>query len=114
MREFTEVPILHLTLKKCWFDMIASGRKLEEYREIKPYWQRIFRDGQIKIKGKWRKPENGLLICFSNGYKPDRPQVFIRCNGLSVRTGRPVWGAEPGKEYFVLHLWEIIGKERCA
>ena len=29
---------LHLTLKKKWFDMIASGKKKEEYREIKPYW----------------------------------------------------------------------------
>lgn len=30
--------ILKLTLKKKWFDMIESGVKLEEYREIKPYW----------------------------------------------------------------------------
>lgn len=29
--------IVPLTLKKKWFDMIASGEKLEEYREIKPY-----------------------------------------------------------------------------
>jgi len=25
--------ILHLTLKKIWFDEIASGKKVEEYRE---------------------------------------------------------------------------------
>ena len=30
--------ILHLTLKKKWFDMILSGEKTDEYREIKPYW----------------------------------------------------------------------------
>lgn len=29
---------LHLTLKKKWFEMIASGEKKEEYRDIKPYW----------------------------------------------------------------------------
>jgi len=28
---------LHLTLKKNWFDLILSGEKKEEYREIKPY-----------------------------------------------------------------------------
>ena len=28
---------LHLTLKKQWFDMILSGEKTEEYRDIKPY-----------------------------------------------------------------------------
>jgi len=30
--------ILHLNLKKKWFDMIASGEKKEEYREMKKYW----------------------------------------------------------------------------
>ena len=30
---------LDLVLKKKWFDMIASGEKTEEYREIKPYWE---------------------------------------------------------------------------
>lgn len=30
--------ILYLTLKKQWFDLISSGVKNEEYREIKPYW----------------------------------------------------------------------------
>jgi len=30
--------ILRLTIKKEWFDMIQSGEKKEEYREIKPYW----------------------------------------------------------------------------
>ena len=29
---------LHLTLKKQWFDMILSGVKTEEYRDIKPYY----------------------------------------------------------------------------
>ena len=46
---------LYLTLKKNWFDLILSGEKKEEYREIKPYWEKrligktydkvIFRNG---------------------------------------------------------------------
>lgn len=31
--------ILELPLKKEWYNMIESGEKREEYREIKPYWQ---------------------------------------------------------------------------
>lgn len=31
---------LVLVLKKKWFDMIDSGIKKEEYREIKDYWIR--------------------------------------------------------------------------
>lgn len=30
--------ILNLNLKKKWYDLIAKGEKLEEYREIKEYW----------------------------------------------------------------------------
>lgn len=30
--------VLKLVVKKKWFDMIVSGEKTEEYREIKPYW----------------------------------------------------------------------------
>ena len=30
--------ILHLTLKKQWFDLILSGEKTTEYRDVKPYW----------------------------------------------------------------------------
>ena len=41
-------PVLHLTLKKYWFDMIKSGVKKEEYREIKGYWiKRLFRFPEI-------------------------------------------------------------------
>ena len=29
---------LHLIIKKKWFDMILSGEKTEEYRDIKPYY----------------------------------------------------------------------------
>lgn len=30
--------ILHLVLKRKWYDMIASGEKKEEYRATTPYW----------------------------------------------------------------------------
>ena len=32
--------MLVLPIKKKWFDMIASGEKKEEYREIKPYYNK--------------------------------------------------------------------------
>lgn len=36
--------VLTLVVSKEWFDMIAAGRKTEEYREIKPYWVRRMLD----------------------------------------------------------------------
>ena len=35
--------MLILPIKKKWFDMIVSGEKKEEYREIKPYYDSRFR-----------------------------------------------------------------------
>lgn len=32
--------ILHLPLKAEWYNLIESGIKTEEYREIKPYWMK--------------------------------------------------------------------------
>lgn len=38
-----EKKVLTLTISKQWFDMIAAGKKTEEYREIKGYWvKRLF------------------------------------------------------------------------
>lgn len=34
--------MLTLSIKKQWFDMIASGVKKEEYRDIKPYYTSRF------------------------------------------------------------------------
>ena len=75
-----EKPILHLNLEKKWFDMILSGEKKEEYREIKPYWNRVF-STYIKIKGKVYHPSD-VIIRFSNGYAKNRRQFDIECKYL--------------------------------
>jgi|GEM_PF-462827 len=99
--------ILHLNLRKKWFDLIHSGQKKEEYREIKPSWNRIFNGDTIKIKGK-RYHYSDVTICFSNGMAKDRPQFFIECKGLTIGSGRKEWGAVPGEEYYVLKLGKKI------
>lgn len=100
-------PILHLNLKKRWFDMIASGEKQEEYREIKPFWEKIFVHGLIKINGICHSPKN-VVICFSNGYRKDRPQMHFECRGLAGLPGLPIWGAEINKKYFVIQVGDRI------
>ncbi len=95
-------PTLHLNLKRKWYDMIESGEKKEEYREMSPYWGRIFR-GDIKIKKVWYSPDD-VIICFSNGYAKNRRQMIIKCTDLKVDYGKEEWGAENGKYYFVLSL----------
>lgn len=90
---------LHLVLKKKWFDLIKSGQKTEEYREIKPYWEKRLKD------------KNFDCICFKNGYSAEAPKFYIELKDINIDVGKEEWGAEKGKKYFVLKLGKIIQYE---
>lgn len=47
-------------------------------------------------------------ITFSNGMTPPVPRFEIELKGIKIDTGNPEWGAEPGKNYFVLKLGKIL------
>jgi len=108
-----ENPILHLNLKGRWFKEILLHEKKEEYREIKPFWNRIFVNGYIKIKGRCYHPTD-VDIVFSNGYAKNRPQILVQCKGLCVGGGLEKWGARPGDQYFVLLLGRILKSNHAA
>lgn len=112
--------MLILPTKKKWFDMELSGEKKDEYREIKPYWEKRF----IKIFGEIAfvpKPhfvapvlESPIEeVMFRNGYSKNSPSFIVKCT-LSVGKGREEWGAEPGKEYFRIHIKEIQNGSSCT
>ena len=96
--------MLTLPIKKKWFDMILSGEKKEEYREIKPYYTTRFQhlwQGSL-IGGKAERK-----ITFRNGYSSNSPSFVASCT-MHVGTGNPEWGAEPNKKYYVLKILEVI------
>ena len=69
--------ILHLTLKKKYFDLIADGQKKIEYRDIKPYWTIRFIDNEGEII-KYKE------IYFKNGYSKNSPFMRVKWNGLRL------------------------------
>lgn len=91
---------LHLTIKKQWFDMILSGVKTEEYREIKPYYN-------LRLIGKGYD-----TVVFRNGYARDAPSLTIELKAIRFGTGNPEWGAVPNRKYFVLYLGKIINTKK--
>lgn len=109
--------ILHLTLRRKWYDMILSGVKKEEYREIKPYWcKRLIYDNMWQtIEGNPVIYKSALLhtfkhfdiIRFTNGYSKNAPTFDIECKGISIGVGNPEWGA-PTEQVFILSLGKII------
>lgn len=109
---------LKLTLKKKWFDMIESGEKPEEYREITRYWiGRLLTDfstdpskNPIRLNGGSYKAKQFDQVQFFNGrYFSERLDNFkIGYKGISIGTGRQEWGAAPGANYFVVKLGEKL------
>lgn len=86
--------VLHLTLKKKWYDMIDSGEKLEEYRDITSYWRSRLLEN--------RYPRRYTHVLFRCGYTSKT--MMFRYDGLHVGYGKAQWGAPPYKEVFVIRL----------
>jgi hypothetical protein len=93
--------VLHLTLKKKWFDMIASGEKKEEYREIKPYWAKRFLSHENMLNP-------FFFVLFRNGYAKDAPEIMLECKGIEISTAKPEWSDNWQGEVFVIKLGQII------
>ena len=92
--------MLHLVLKKKWYDMIASGEKREEYRDAKDYYRtRIdnfihrFADKEVKH----------LVVAFSCGRR--KASLYMTVIGVNSYPNclHPEWG-EPNTPHYVIAL----------
>lgn len=108
--------MLILPIKGKWLDRIRSRDKLDEYREIKPYWtKRIVRwlgysekdtEAVIELLRK-RGTTEARKVILKNGYGCNAPKEEVMCT-LSIGTGKTEWGAVEGVEYFIFHIEEIL------
>lgn len=84
------IKILDLPLKKEWYNMIESGEKREEYREIKPYWsKRLVGKGYTHVRFRYGYTKRTMLFCLDSiaisfkgkpecGAPTDRPVFIIK------------------------------------
>lgn len=95
--------MLTIPIRKHWWKMIYDGVKFEEYREIGDYWRkRFFHAGLLDAEG--QPVKNAVAdIILANGYGAKAPQLGVRVT-LRIGKGEPKWGAEPGKEYYILPI----------
>ena len=90
--------MLVLPIKKKWFDMIVSGEKKEEYREIKEYYNirlgiyfiKHIIDDEVKDVLKYNLPTVEREVVFRNGYSYNSPSVKCVCD-LIVGRGKKEW-----------------------
>ena len=90
--------ILHLTLKKKWFDMIAREEKHTEFREIKPYWEKRLLNGYIDGVPSAKTFDE---IHFTNGYGINKPFMRIEWKQLEL-------GFFKAKQCFAISLGKIL------
>jgi hypothetical protein len=81
--------------------MTLSGVKKEEYREIKPFWIR-------RLKWKTQAIDKFDVTRLMNGMAKNAPVFTIEHKGIRIGEGRPEWGAEPGKKYFIIMHGEVL------
>ena len=117
----TKSKTLTLTLKRQWFDLIKSGVKREEYREIKPRYLSMFckqtlstepdTDNDflvgfhLKDSTELRYDTLEFTLAYPSRMETDKWLVFNNPK-IRIGTGYPAWGAEPDKLYFVI-TWEV-------
>ena len=109
---------LILPIKGKWFDMILTGIKKEEYREIKPYWTKRFEN---KFGRFWSFEGNKQIVVWSqqsrtvtfrNGYQKNAKQFDAECV-ICEDYGKEEWGAEAGVKYYVLKILYITQRKKC-
>lgn len=83
---------LTLVLTKYWYDLIECGYKLEEYREIKPYYNSRF-VGKTYAE-----------VVFINGYHKDARRMCFHVKEIVKATGNPDWGGDPHHKTWVIKL----------
>lgn len=128
---------LELVLRKKWYNMIASGEKKEEYREITRYWARRIlcrvkknEFGReigvepLRIPDEWKDDDllpkliemvrNGDVksqkthAILHLGYHKDRKTMRRRIASIGIGFGKESWGANPNRYYFVIRLEDAV------
>ena len=91
----TKPKILYLILKKEWFDMIASGEKKEEYRDIKPYYDTRLNKAYDVVR-------------FRNGYQKNAPVMTVELKEICMGLGELKWGAPEWENVYIISLGKIL------
>lgn len=90
------IETLDLVLKGKWYDMIESGEKPEEYRELTSYWTHRIYYHLHTLK----------TVRFHRGYT--NKTMTFQIESIRIGKGNPEWGAPTDRKVFIVKLGERI------
>lgn len=107
-----EEKILDLPLKAEWYNMIESGEKKEEYREVKKYWIRRLTELKTdELLFSYRNNHQVIpfkkfdVVRFRYGYT--KKTMCFKIEDIIYGKGKPEWGA-PEEPVFIIKLCSRI------
>jgi len=118
---YQPIPTLHLPIGNspkyggAWFDLIRTGEKKEEYREVTTFYrERLCSDSRIGaqengdlfvIVDQWK----GLKVLhLTNGYGHSKPQLWAHIEEITIGRGNPEWGAPVDRDVFIIKLGAVF------
>ncbi len=113
---------LHLVLKKQWYEMIVSGKKTVEYRDITDYYcSRLVSKENIARLSPVAQEVNGIrvvsfdgevdithltkgfsFVAFHCGYTSR--SILCRIRKITIGMGNPEWGAPTDRPVFMIYF----------
>lgn len=109
---------LELILKHKYWDMIASGEKPEEYREITNHWRvRVCAiaktcemasvcKANINCHYEYGVPKKRGVVTLRRAYT--QTVMKFEIDKIVIGFGKEEWGAKPGVKYYVIKLGKRI------
>ena len=103
-----DMRILDLSLTYHWYDMIASGEKKEEYREVKEFY--IKRLCSLYSTDSESRFKHYDVVRFHRG-QGGKETMLVEFKGVYIGYGKhPEWGAPSDKPVFIIELGKVIEK----
>ena len=108
--------VLKLTMCHKWYDMIESGEKQVEYREIKKHWVKTLtlfpHFDSYAIQWFYVDFKHYDAVQFFRGaYLSEKlPNMTFELKNIKIDFGKKEWGAVEGTKYFCLELGNKITK----
>jgi len=136
------IPTLHLPIGNspkyggAWFDLIRTGEKKEEYRDVKDSYCRRFLIGKRELEFQsWEEMMGDMrnftknprhesmaelfeyfdisfkdfkVLHLTNGYSYERPQLWAHIESITIGRGNPEWGAPVDRDVFIIKLGAVF------